>query len=206
MATHMLTGDRTYMLSTRQVNAAINGGIGYLIPWPEHIIGEYGSGTFDGSPTSPKACDRVMDAYVADVLGEQFPSGRMKLRGNPDLVIHSVIAGRKQTASGLTPCIVVRIGPEGLATGFDRETWAQERPDGAYSLRDAVAGCAFMGKSAPIKVASKDWPEACRQAFDGEMLDGDAEGCPDSDEVGWYPLVYRCQAGEWRGRMERCDA
>jgi hypothetical protein len=126
MTTQMLTGDRTYTLSTRQITAALNGGISYLMPWPAHIIGEYGSGTFDGSPVTPEACDRVMDAYVADVLGEQFPGGRMTLDGNPDMVIHSVIAGRKQTRNGLTPCIVVRIGAECQITGFHREVWAHE--------------------------------------------------------------------------------
>lgn len=123
----MMTGDRTYTLSTRQINFALNGGISYLLPWPAHILGEYGSGTFSGSPVSPESCDRVMDAYVADVLGEQFPGGRMALPGNPDMVVRSVVAGRKQTRDGLVPCIVVRIGPDCLVTGFGREVWANKQ-------------------------------------------------------------------------------
>jgi len=122
----MKTGDKTYTLSTRQITMALNGGISYLIPWPGHIIGEYGSGTFDGSPVAAAACDRVMDAYVADVLGAQFHGGRMSLPGNLDLVIHSVIAGRKQQGAELIPCIVVRIGNQSLVDGFRREVWAHE--------------------------------------------------------------------------------
>jgi hypothetical protein len=72
-----------------------------------------------------------------------------------------------------------------------------------FDLNDAVAGRAFCGKPSPIKVFPDDWPEACRQAFESELVDGRAEGCPDSDDEGWYPLIYRCQAGTWRGRMER---
>lgn len=122
----MKTADTTYTLSTRQITAALNGGISYLMPWPTHIIGEYGSGKFDGAPVTPDACDRVMDAYATEALADQFPGGRMKLDGNPDMVIHSVIAGRAQTKAGIVPCIVVRIGAECQVTGFGREVWAHE--------------------------------------------------------------------------------
>ena len=124
----MKTADTTYTLSTRQITAALNGGISYLMPWPAHIIGEYGSGEFDGSPVTPDACDRVMDAYATEALADQFPGGRTKLAGgNPDMVIHSIIAGRKQTRDGgLVPCIVVRIGAECQLTGFGKEVWAHE--------------------------------------------------------------------------------
>ena len=123
----MKTADITYTLSTRQITAALNGGISYLMPWPAHIIGEYGSGTFDGSPVTPESCDRVMDAYATEALADQFPAGRMTMdHVNPDLVIHSIIAGRKNTKAGIVPCIVVRIGAEGQVTGFGREVWAHE--------------------------------------------------------------------------------
>lgn len=118
-----LTADCEFRLSERQVNMALNGGISLLLPWPAHIIGEYGSGTCDGSPVTPEACDRVMDAFVAEAL-PQFQGGRMDLPGNPALYMHSVIAGRAKTANGLVPCIVVRIGHEQQVGGFRREVWA----------------------------------------------------------------------------------
>jgi hypothetical protein len=118
-----IVADGTYRLSTRQLNMAITGGISLLLPWPAHIIGEFGSGTFDGSPVSPEACDRVMDAYVAEALID-FDGGRMALPGNPPLYVHSVIAGRAKTADGLVPCITVRIGTAQQVDGFRREVWA----------------------------------------------------------------------------------
>ncbi len=59
-----------------------------LLPWPTEYIGEYGSGTFDGSPVTPEACDRVMDRYVSEVFDA---------RG---LVVTSIIAGRVDVAPG----------------------------------------------------------------------------------------------------------
>ena len=118
----MKTGNKVYKLTGAQITAALNGGISLLIPWPSDIVGEYGSGEFDGSPVSPESCDRVMDTYVSNVLESQVPGGRMKLEGNPDLVVHSVIAGRAKSRDALVPCISVRIGVETQYTGF-RETW-----------------------------------------------------------------------------------
>lgn len=75
----------------------------------------------------------------------------------------------------------------------------------SIDVNNEVAKRALLGESSPIVVSSADWPEACRQAFESELIDNDAPEFPSSDDSGWYPLVYRCQSGEWRGNMERKD-
>ena len=70
------------------------------------------------------------------------------------------------------------------------------------NMTDEIIGRGNGLRCGPIEVIAEDWPEACRQAAEGEWIDADNPDCPADDGAGWYPLVYRCANGEWRGRME----
>ena len=70
------------------------------------------------------------------------------------------------------------------------------------NIRDEIIGRGNGLSFGPVEVAAENWPEACRQIIEGEWLDADDAECPADDGAGWYPVVYRCANGEWRGRME----
>ena len=70
------------------------------------------------------------------------------------------------------------------------------------NMSDEIVGRGNGLRFGPIAIRAADWPEACRQASEDEWIDADNPDCPADDGAGWYPVVYRCAAGEWRGRME----
>jgi hypothetical protein len=61
---------------------------------------------------------------------------------------------------------------------------------------------AMVGGRRIIMVPPEHWPEACRTAFDSELIDPD-DAAPDSDDVGWWPIRLIVAAGTWRGRIVR---
>ena len=87
----------------------------------------------------------------------------------------------------------------GTATG------AQRGRNMDININDEIIGRANGLRRGPIEIAAQDWPEACRQASEGEWIDAAAPDCPDDDGAGWYPLIYHCAAGEWAGRMTRVE-
>jgi hypothetical protein len=72
-----------------------------------------------------------------------------------------------------------------------------------FDLNSAVVVAAVRTGETVIKVPAESWGTASRIAFDSELLDADHPNCPNSDAEGWYPLVYHCAQGEWRGKMIR---
>lgn len=68
-----------------------------------------------------------------------------------------------------------------------------------FDLRAAVEGAAKAGSQGAIRVEAHEWPAAVCEAIVHDLIDRGAEGCPDNDAAGWYPLAY----GEWRGQMWR---
>ena len=71
------------------------------------------------------------------------------------------------------------------------------------SISDEIIGRANGLSSGTIEIRPMEWPEACRQIIEGEWLDADDADCPSDDGAGWYPVVYRCAAGDWKGRITR---
>jgi len=106
---------KRFTLSARQMQIAAKSGITVCLPWPADVIGEYGSGTFDGSRVSPESCDRVMDAWVAESLDAA------------GMMITSIIAGRAYRAGKLTPCVNVTLFPMQAGDRVNRVEWIDGR-------------------------------------------------------------------------------